>query len=198
MNTFNIPSVDHLIEGVHYTILDWNFAEDTEANILRQQRTNMPSSGGPSTFNEECADGEKMIFGSCRKPGEKKGDKEFDSSKKTKQEEDLEGQAKKAGSEFKNNKIIKDVKSGKKFGWAMKNGKPVMVEYGSVAGVKKVGPKPAKPQKAGTSRSGVTDSTRAGQRAGNAAAVSKQVTQSGIDAQRENRQKIEAQTRSTG
>ena len=203
MNTFNIPSVDHLIEGVHYTVLDWNFAEDTEANILRQQRTNMPSSGGPSTFAEECPEGEKMIFGTCRKPGEKKGDKEFDSSKKTKQEEDLEGQAKKAGSEFKNNKMIQDVKSGKKFGWAMKGGKPVMVEWGSVAGAKKVGPKaakpakPAKPQPAGSSRSGVTDSTRSGQRVGNNVARDVQANDSGRQAQDENRRNIESQTRSS-
>jgi hypothetical protein len=81
MNTFNIPSIDHLVEGVHYTVLDWNFAEDAEANILRQQRTNMPSSGGPSTFKEQ------------------------------------------------KNKVAKDVKSGKKISWAMKGGKPIMVEY---------------------------------------------------------------------
>lgn len=193
MNPFNLPSVDHLIEGIHYTVLDWNFAEDTEANILRNQQTNMPSKGGASTFAESCPEGEKMVFGICRKVGEKQGEKEFDSSKKSKQEEEGEAQAKKEGSNFQNNKMITDVKSGKKMGWAMKNGKPVLVEYGSVAGMKKVGPKkPTKP-----SNQGVTDATRAGQRAGNATAVSKQVTQSGIDAQRENLQKIEAQTRRT-
>jgi len=190
MNSFNLPSVDNLIEGVHYTVLDWNFAEDTEANILRQQQTNMPSKGGPSTFGEGCPEGEKMVFGKCRST---KKDGDWDSNKKTKDEEDSEAQAKKEGSNFQNNKMVKDIKSGKKMGWAMKNGKPVLVEWGSVAGEKKVGPKkPSKP-----SGKGVTDATRAGQRAGNATAVSKQVTQSGIDAQRENLQRIEAQTRRT-
>ena len=146
MNTFNIPSVDHLIENVHYRVVDWNFAEDTEANLLRGQNTNMPSRGTPSTFAEECEKDERMIYGKCRKT---KKDGDWDSSKKTKGEEEGEAQAKKEGSEFKNNKMIKDVKSGKKLGWAMKNGKPVLVEWGSVAGEKKVGPKPtAKPQAA--------------------------------------------------
>jgi len=198
---FNFPSVDNLIEGIHYRIVDWSFSE---AGEIRVQDTNMPSSGGPSTFNEECADGEKMIFGTCRKPGEKQGEKEFDSSKKTKQEEDLEAQAKKAGSDFKNNKMVKDIKSGKKFGWAKKNGKLVMVEWGSVAGAKKVGPKaakpakPAKPQPAGSSRSGVTDSTRSGQRVGNNVAQDVQANDSGRQAQDENRRNIESQTRSPG
>jgi|GEM_PF-5453586 len=189
MNPFNLPSVDHLIEGTHYTVLDWNFAEDTEANILRQQKTNMPSSGGPSTF-AECPEGERMIFGKCRST---KKDGDWDSNKKTKGEEESEAQAKKEGSEFKNNKMIQDVKSGKKFGWAMKGGKPVMVEWGSVAGEKKVGPKqPPKP-----SGKGVTDATRKGQLAGNDVAKNLQVNDAGRRAQWENRQKIEAQTRST-
>jgi hypothetical protein len=142
MNTFNIPSVDHLIEGVHYHLVDWSFAEGRERD--RGLETNMPSRGMVSSFadGQECPQGEKMIFGMCRKakatPG---GDKDFDSSKKTKQEEEGEAEAKKQGSEFKNNKMVKDVKSGKKLGWAMKDGKPVLVEWGSVAGEKKVGPK---------------------------------------------------------
>lgn len=139
VNTFNIPSVDHLIEGVHYRLVDWSFAEGRDRGL----ETNMPSRGMVSSFadGQECPEGEKMIFGMCRKPGEKQGDKEFDSSKKTKQEEEGEAEAKKQGSDFKNNKMIKDVKSGKKLGWAMKDGKPVLVEWGSVAGEKKVGPK---------------------------------------------------------
>jgi hypothetical protein len=150
MNTFNIPSVDHLIEGVHYRVVDWSFAESRE--IDRGLQTNMPGRGAPSTFAEECGPDEKMIFGMCRSAkANPKDDKDFDSSKKTKQEEEGETQAKKEGSEFKNNKMIKDVKSGKKLGWAMKDGKPVLVEWGSVAGEKKVGPKKpeAKPQGGG-------------------------------------------------
>jgi hypothetical protein len=140
MNTFNIPSVDHLIEGIHYRVVDWSFAESRE--IDRGLQTNMPGRGAPSTFAEECGPGEKMIFGMCRSAkASPKDDKDFDSSKKTKQETEGEAEAKKQGSEFKNNKMIKDIKSGKKLGWAMKDGKPVLVEWGSVAGEKKVGPK---------------------------------------------------------
>lgn len=142
VNAFNIPSVDHLIEGVHYRLVDWSFAEGQES--IREQATNMPSRGMPSTFAEECEKDERMIYGKCRKT---KKDGDWDSSRKTKGEEEGEAQAKKEGSEFKNNKMIKDVKSGKKLGWAMKDGKPVLVEWGSVAGEKKVGPKkPEKPQ----------------------------------------------------
>jgi hypothetical protein len=201
MNPFNLPSVDHLIEGVHYRTVDWNFAEDTEANLLRQQSTNMPSRGMVSSF-EECAAGEKMVFGVCRKPGQKADDKkDFDSSKKTKKEEELEAQAKKEGSDVKNNKMIKDVKSGKKLGWAVKNGKPVLVEWGSVAGEKKVGPKkpkePPKPPQ-GASQSGVTDATREGQRQGNdAAAAANRGNPAAELAQRSNRSRIETQTRSS-
>jgi hypothetical protein len=51
MNTFNLPSVDHLIEGVHYNVIDWSFAEGYARD--RGLETNMPSRGMPSTFEEE-------------------------------------------------------------------------------------------------------------------------------------------------
>jgi hypothetical protein len=78
-----------------------------------------------------------------------------------------------------------------------------MVRWGSVAGEAKVGPKKAKskapkPQAAGTSRSGVTDSTRAGQLAGNASAARQQVNDAGRLAQEENKRNILSQTRSPG
>jgi hypothetical protein len=83
-----------------------------------------------------------MIFGMCRKAkASPKDEKDFDSSKKTKGEEEGEAQAAKEGSNAKNNKMIKDIKTGKKLGWAIKDGKPVLVSWGSVAGEKKVGPK---------------------------------------------------------
>lgn len=117
----SLPSVDHLIEGVHYTIIDWNFAE-----------------------GQGCEEGEKMVFGVCRKVGGGTGEKDFDSSKKTKQEEAGEAEAKKQGSDVKSNKPV--TVNGKKMGWAVKGGKPVLVEWGSVAGEKKVGAKPPKPK----------------------------------------------------
>jgi hypothetical protein len=196
-NSFNFPSIDHLVEGLHYRVVDWSFAEGRDRGL----ETNMPGRGVPSTFAEDCPEGEKMVFGACRKPGKSQDGKDFDSDKKTAQETELEGQAKKAGSSFENNKMIKDIKSGKKFGWARKNGKLVMVEWGSVAGEKKVGPKKPKapkPQPAGSSRSGVTDSTRAGQRQGNDGARAQQVNVNGLIAQDENRRNIESQTRSPG
>ena len=207
---FDFPSVDHLIEGVHYTVVDYDFAERQamaigypqqqygEEEHLREQNTNMPSRGMVSSF-EECPQGEKKVFGVCRKPGQKADDKkDFDSSKKTKQEEELEGEAKKQGSDFRNNKKITDVKSGKKLGWAMKGGKPVLVEWGSVAGEKKVGPKKQEKPPKGASQSGVSASTQAGQRAGNQAARNGQVNLAGLEAQNQNRNRIEQQQRSNG
>lgn len=88
---------------------------------------------------EECGSDEKMIFGVCRKVGQKTGDKDFDSSAKTKREEEIEEAGKKAGSDVKSNKPFKDPKTGKLMGWAIKDGKQVAVEWGSVAGQKKVG-----------------------------------------------------------
>ena len=109
-SNFNFPSIDHLIEGVHYTLVDWDFAEG-------------------------CAPGEKMTFGVCRKVG--------GSQKAASEEELANAKAKKEGSTFDTNKPVE--MKGKKYGWAMKGGKPVMVEWGSVAGKKEVGPKPPKP-----------------------------------------------------
>jgi hypothetical protein len=90
---------------------------------------------------EECGSGEKMVFGVCRKVGAGTGEKDFDSSAKTKQEEEVEAAGAKAGSDEKSNKPFKDPKTGKLMGWAIKDGKKVAVEWGSVAGKKTVGSK---------------------------------------------------------
>ena len=90
---------------------------------------------------EECAAGEKVVFGVCRKVGQKTGEKDFDSSAKSKQETEIEEAGKKAGSDVKSNKPFIDPKTGRKMGWAVKDGKPVAVPWGGVAGEKKVGPK---------------------------------------------------------
>lgn len=119
LGNFDIPSVDHLKEGIDYHVLDWNFASQ------------QPSGQG-------CEEGEKMVFGVCRKlRSGLSAEKDFDSSKKSKQEEGLEAEAKKQGSSFQTNKAV--TAGGKKYGWAMKDGKPVMISWGSVAGTK---PKP--------------------------------------------------------
>jgi hypothetical protein len=81
-----------------------------------------------------------MVFGVCRKTGgQPQNEKDFDPASKTEEEKSIEAEAKKQGSDSKNNKPV--MVNGKKYGWAIKGGKPVMVEWGAVAGEKKVGPK---------------------------------------------------------
>lgn len=139
LGNFDIPSVDHLREGVDYRILDWNFAAQQP----------------PQASGEGCAEGEKMVFGVCRKlRSGSTSDKDFDSSKKSKQEEGLETEAGKQGSSFQNNKAV--TAGGKKYGWAMKDNKPVLVEWGSVAGTK---PKPKAPPAAGAQTPPATAAT---------------------------------------
>lgn len=133
LGTFNIPSVDHLREGVDYRVVDWDFAAQ------------QPSGQG-------CEEGEKMVFGVCRKlkSGTSRDEKDFDPTAKSKQEQSLEAEASKQGSTFQTNKAV--TTGGKKYGWAMKGGKPVMVEWGSVAGTK---PKAAAPAPAAAPASGL-------------------------------------------
>ena len=90
------------------------------------------------------------MFGVCRKTGGKnpQDEKDFDSGKKSDEEKAAEAEAKKQGSDVKNNKPV--MVNGKKMGWAVKNGKPVMVEWGAVAGQKTVGP--AQPAVKGASK----------------------------------------------
>ena len=90
----------------------------------------------------ECEEGEKMVFGVCRKLGGKNSEKDFDSGKKTKNETDIENEGAKQGSSFESNKPF--MKDGVKYGWAMKDGRKVAVKWGAVAGEKKVGPKEPK------------------------------------------------------
>jgi hypothetical protein len=84
---------------------------------------------------EGCPEGEKMVFGACRKV-KGSGEKDFDTENKSNQEKELEAGASKSGSDVKNNKKWKGP-DGKTYGWGVKNGKPVVVEWGSVAGEKK-------------------------------------------------------------
>lgn len=98
----------------------------------------------------ECGPGEKMVFGVCRKVGGTQEDKpevgpdgkpkkKEEKKEKSPMEEKLEKAAKAQGSDPTNNKKV--VIDGKAYGWAIQNGKPIMVAWGSVAGEKKVGPK---------------------------------------------------------
>jgi hypothetical protein len=127
LGNFDIPSVDHLREGIDYVIMDWDFAAPP---------VTQPPPGQP------CPTGTKMIFGLCRRL---KGSGDWASGDDTDKERELKQQAEKEGSAFENNKAIQA--SGKKYGWAKKNGKPVIVLWGSVAGTK---PKPATPLATGS------------------------------------------------
>lgn len=96
----------------------------------------------------ECGPGEKMVFGVCRKvdgapetpaqPQAQQGQQPKPKEKeKSAQEKELEAAAKSQGSSPTNNRKV--VINGKSYGWAIQGGKPIMVEWGSVAGEKKVG-----------------------------------------------------------
>ena len=89
-----------------------------------------------------CPEGQKMIFGICRNLEEDEKDKEGNptgkkkEAKLTPEEEKLMKTAKAQGSEpvpGKNKKVVID---GKEYGWAIKGGKPMLVEWGTVAGIK--------------------------------------------------------------
>lgn len=116
-NFDNIPSIDHLTEGVHYNLVEWDFA-----SVPLVSHT-------PGT---PCPEGYKMVFGLCRKL--KTGTQEWDKEKETDEEKGVREAGAKSGSTFETNKAISA--GGKKYGWAKLGGKPVIVEWGSVAGVK--------------------------------------------------------------
>jgi hypothetical protein len=166
---FSVPNVDHLTEGVHYHVVDWDFAA--------------------------CESDEKMVFGLCRKVGGT-GDKDFDSSKRSKQEEQLSNEAQKqgAGASTKEQASAANKKAftveGKKFGWAIKGGKPVIVAWGSVAGEAKVGPKQKVPfaKQPTQSQSSAVQTNRV---EGLKKALASQTTESG-------RQAIQSQIRQLG
>lgn len=116
-NFGNLPSVDHLKEGVHYRIVNFDFAG---------------SSPEPHTPGTPCPEGHKMVFGVCRKL--KAGSQDWDRETKSDQEKAVEGEGVKTGSTSSNNKAV--TSGGKKYGWAMLGEKPIVVEWGSVAGIK--------------------------------------------------------------
>ena len=156
--SFNIPSVDHLVEGRDYQIVDWSFAQGVPVEKQKPEGSTQPDqqnapapqaqaqpappqNQAPSAApaqpqqNGPCKPDEKSVFGVCRKTGAApKDEKDFDPGAKTGEEKSLEAEAKTQGSNPKNNKPV--VIGGKKYGWAIKGGKPVMVLWGAVAGEK--------------------------------------------------------------
>lgn len=95
-----------------------------------------PETGKPvAPGSEKPKEGEKPKAG--EKPKEKP-DKSVEELKMDKMKET----AKKQGSDPTNNRKV--VIDGNEYGWAMKGGKWIMVPWGSVAGIKKIGPKQPK------------------------------------------------------
>ena len=82
-----------------------------------------------SKTQKDCGPGERVVFGKCSK-GDNMGNKQIDEAQKK------ERASSKAPD---NSKPV--IVNGKPMGWAVLNGKKVLVDYGSVAGEKKVGPK---------------------------------------------------------
>lgn len=120
LGNFDIPSVDHLREGIDYKVLSWDFA------------AGRPAAPVPHTPGEPCPPGTRMTFGLCRRL--KGGTGDWDPSDESDMERAGKMEAQKQGSTFETNKPV--TVGDKKYGWAKKNGVPVLVEWGSVAGTK--------------------------------------------------------------
>lgn len=73
------------------------------------------------------------------KPGEKPKQDKPDKTVEELKQEKMKKTASKQGSDPTNNRKV--MIDGKGYGWAQKDGKWIMVPWGSVAGIKKVGPK---------------------------------------------------------
>ena len=74
---------------------------------------------------KDCGPGERVVFGKCAK-GDNMGNKQIDEAQKKERQSDKPSD---------NSKPV--MVNGKRMGWAIQNGKKVLVDYGSVAGVKK-------------------------------------------------------------
>jgi Zn-finger nucleic acid-binding protein len=105
LSNFNLPSVDHLIEGYHYTEVEYDFAQRCRKGTWKDTTTGA------------CIDKHAMI-------ARRRNRQQSQSSQKPKNE----------ASNFQNNKKISTGHGD--YGWAMKNGKPTLVKWGSVAGIK--------------------------------------------------------------
>jgi hypothetical protein len=84
---------------------------------------------------KDCGPGERVVFGKCAK-GDNMGNKQID-----------EAQKKERASTGTPDNSKPVMVNGRKMGWAIQNGKKVLVDYGSVAGEKKPAAKPQAQQK---------------------------------------------------
>ena len=85
--------------------------------------------------------------GETAKPEEKKKQEKPDKTLDELKQEKMKKTAEKQGSDPTNNRKV--MIDGKGYGWAQKGGKWIMVPWGSVAGIKKVGPKKQEKPKRG-------------------------------------------------
>lgn len=87
--------------------------------------------------------GEAKQGGGAKPEEKKKKEERPDKTVEQLKQEKMKKTAEKQGSDPTNNRKV--MIDGKGYGWAQKGGKWIMVPWGSVAGVKRVGPKQAKP-----------------------------------------------------
>ena len=107
LSDFNLPSIDHLIEGYHYTEVEYDFAQRCPRGTHKDYANN-----GVCTSKEVLA-----------------------SRRRTRSQAPATARSPRSQqSNFENNKKITTGEGD--FGWAKKGGKPVMVRWGSVAGMK--------------------------------------------------------------
>lgn len=121
LGNFNLPPVDHLREGIDYRIIEWDFADGAPA-----------TPPVPHTPGQPCPPGHKMVFGLCRRL--KSGAQDWNPQEDSDSERAGKLKAQAEGSSFENNKPVQI--GDRKYGWAKKGGSPVLVEWGSVAGIK--------------------------------------------------------------
>jgi len=114
LSDFNLPSVDHLIEGYHYTEVSYDFANKCARGTWADSQN-----------NGVCTD--KNILLNRRRMKQPKSQNPM----RTRKQKNPTVQ----GSNFENNKKI--TTGDGDFGWAKRDGKPVLVKWGSVAGMLK-------------------------------------------------------------
>lgn len=133
------------------SIVDYLESVGYESEAIIQYLEQMVEKEWAQNDFAECGPGEKMTFGVCRKidgapeqpqaqaPSQEKPKEKPKEQPKSPMEEKLEKAAKAQGSDVTNNKKV--MIDGKAYGWAVLKGRPILVEWGAVAGEKKVGPK---------------------------------------------------------
>jgi hypothetical protein len=115
LSDFNLPSVDHLIEGYHYTEVSYDFANRCPKGTWADQQNNGICTNKDILLNRRKLRNQKRSQQPMRTPRKKNPTVQ--------------------GSNFENNKKI--TTGDGDFGWAKKDGKPVLVKWGSVAGILK-------------------------------------------------------------